>query len=79
MFWACSVSPFSTFDDEKIKVQVYKDWIPKDLTSGVIHKCQCELCHEFYYSEYVRHLNVRISENIGISLLTKKQGLRTSP
>ena len=51
----------------------FKDQIPKDLTSGVIYKFQCGLCNESYYGEYMRHLNVRIGEHIGISPLTRKQ------
>ena len=51
----------------------FKDRIPKDLTSGVVHKFQCGLCNESCYGEYVRHVNVRIAEHIGISPLTKKQ------
>ena len=50
-----------------------KDRIPKELTSGVVYKFQCGLCNESYYGECVRHLNVRIGEHIGISLLTKKK------
>ena len=33
----------------------------------------CGLCSESYYDEYVRHLNVRTGEHIGISSLTKTQ------
>ena len=51
----------------------FKDQIPKDLTSGVVYKFQCELCNESYYGECIRHLNVRIGEHIGISPLTRKQ------
>ena len=51
----------------------FKDWIPKDLTSGVVYKFQYELCNESSYGECVRHLNISIGEHIGISLLTKKQ------
>ena len=51
----------------------FKDRIPKDLTSGVVYKFQCGLCNESYYGECVRHLNVRIGEDIGISPLTKKK------
>ena len=51
----------------------FKDCIPKELTSGVIYKFQCGLCNESDYGECVRHLNVRIREHIGISLLTKKK------
>ena len=51
----------------------FKDRIPKELTSGVVYKFQCGLCNESYYGECIRHLNVRIGEHIGISLLTKKK------
>ena len=51
----------------------FKDQIPKDLTSGVIYKFQCGLCNESYYGECMRHLNVSVVEQIGISLLTRKQ------
>ena len=50
----------------------FKDWIPKDLTSGVIYKFQCGICNESFYVECARHLNVRIGEHVGISPLTKK-------
>ena len=51
----------------------FKDWVPKDLTSGVVYKIQNELCNESNYGECVRHLNISIGEHIGISLLIKKQ------
>ena len=51
----------------------FKDRIPKELTSGVFYKFQCGLSNESYYDECIRHLNVRIGEHIGISLLTKKK------
>ena len=51
----------------------FKDQILKDLTSGVVYKFQCGLCNESYYDECVRHMNVRISEHIGISRFIKKQ------
>ena len=51
----------------------YKDRIPKELISDVVYKFQCGLCNESYYGECMRHLNVRIGEHIGISLLTRKQ------
>ena len=51
----------------------FKDRIPKELTSGVVYKFQCELCNESYYGQCVRHLNVRIEEHIGISPLTEKK------
>ena len=58
----------------------FKDRIPKDLTSGVVCKFQCVLCRESYHNKCVRHLNVRIGKDIGISPLTKKQvKLRNSP
>ena len=52
----------------------FKDRIPEELTSGVVHKFQCGLCNESYYGECVRHLNVRVGEHIGISPLTRKKG-----
>ena len=51
----------------------FKDWIPRDLTSGVVYKFKCGLCNDSYYGECVRCLNVRISEYIGILPFTKKQ------
>ena len=50
----------------------FKDRIPNDLTSGVVYKFQCGLCNKSYYSECVRHLNVRIGEHISIPPLTEK-------
>ena len=55
------------------KAFLLKDRIPKELTSGVAYKFQCEFCNESYYGEWARHLNVRIGEYIGISPLTKKK------
>ena len=40
---------------------------------GVVYRFQCGFCNESYYGEYVRHLNVKIGEHIGISPLTKKE------
>ena len=51
----------------------FKDQIPKDLTSGIVYKFHCGLCNESYYGECMRHLNVRIGEDIGISPLTRIQ------
>ena len=61
----------------KIKTRIgnnflFKDRIPKDLTSGVVMS-QCGLPNEYYYGECVRHLNVRTGEHIGILPLIKKQ------
>ena len=50
----------------------FKDQIHKDLTSGVVCKFQFGL-YESYYGECIRHLNVRIGEQNGISPLTRKQ------
>ena len=51
----------------------FKDRIPKEITSGVVDRFQCGLCSESCYGEYVRHLNVRNEEHIGISPLTTKK------
>ena len=59
---------------------LFKDQIPKDLTSGVVHEFQCGFCNESYYGECMRHLNIRIGEDIGISPLSRKQvKTRTTP
>ena len=50
----------------------FKDHIPKEITSGVVYKFQCGLCNESYYSECVRHLDVRIGDHTGISPWPKK-------
>ena len=51
----------------------FKDRIPKEITSGVIHKFYCGFYNESYHGECVRHIHVRIGEYIGISKLTKKK------
>ena len=51
----------------------FKDRIPKNITSCVVYKFQCGLCNGSYYDKCVRHLDVRIGEHIGISLLIKMQ------
>ena len=50
----------------------FKNFIPKDLTSVVVYKLQCGLCNEFYWDEWVRHLNLRTGEHVCMSPLTKK-------
>ena len=50
-----------------------KDRIQKELKSGFVYKLQCGLCNTSCYGECIRHLNVRIGEHVGISLLTKKK------
>ena len=51
----------------------FKDCIPKELTSGVVYKCQCGLCNESYYGESVRQLIVKNGKHIRISPLSKKK------
>ena len=51
----------------------FKDHIPKELISGVVYKFQSGLYNETYYCECVRHLSVKIGEDIGISSLAKKK------
>ena len=58
----------------------FKDQIPKDLTSGVVLEFQCGFCKQSCYVECMRHLNIRIGEDIGISPLSRKQvKTRTTP
>ena len=57
----------------------FKDRIPNDLTSGFVYKLQCGICNASYYGECIRHWNVRIGKDIGISPLMKNQvNLRTA-
>ena len=51
----------------------FEDCVPKKLTSDVVYKLQCGFWNESYYGECVRHINVRIGEHIGISILTKNK------
>ena len=51
----------------------FKDRIMKDLTPGVVQKFQRGLCNESYYGECVRHVNIGIGEQTGISPLTKNR------
>ena len=39
----------------------------------MVYKFQCGLCNQSYHGEWVRQLNVRIGEHIGISPLTEKK------
>ena len=60
----------------------FKDQIPKDLTSGVIYKCQCGLCNESYYGKCMRHLKRYLLELVNIlvyhHLPENKFSLRTA-
>ena len=49
----------------------FKYRIPKDLTS-VVHKFLCGLCSEPYYDKFVRQLNVRKDEHIGVLPLNQE-------
>ena len=52
----------------------FKDQIPKILLLVLfINFSVNSLCNESCYGECMRHLNIRIGEHIGISLLTRKQ------
>ena len=49
----------------------FKYRIPKDLTS-VVYKFLCGLCSDSYYDKFVRQLNVRKDEQIGVLPLNQK-------
>ena len=51
----------------------FKDVIPKELQSNLVYKFSCGNCNITYYGKTERHLNVRSSEHIGISHLTRKR------
>ena len=69
----CKLQIVFKIQNKLAKAFRFKDRIPKELTSGIVYKFHCGLCNESYYGEYVRHLNVRIGEHIGISPLTRKK------
>ena len=51
----------------------FKDIIAKELQSHLAYKFSCGNCNVTYYGKTERHLNVRSSEYIGISHLTRKR------
>ena len=51
----------------------FKDRLPNDLVSGVVHKYTCGNCKSSSYGEADRHLKVRCGEHIGISPVTLKK------
>ena len=51
----------------------FKDSIPLYLHSHHIYNFQCSNCNITYYGETERHLKVRASEYISMSLLTRKR------
>ena len=51
----------------------FKDHLPFDLVSGVVHKYTFGRCNSTYYGETDRHLKVKSGEHIGISPLTFKK------
>ena len=51
----------------------FKDCFPKELASSVVHKFQCGFCSESYHEECIRHLNIRIGEDIQMSPRTEKK------
>ena len=68
---------------DQVKIFISKIGFPKDIVYkfisviykfiSVVYKFQCGLCSESYYGEFVRHLNIRTDDDIGISSLTRKQ------
>ena len=51
----------------------FKESIPKYLRSHLIYKISCSCCSAIYYGETERHLFVRTSEHLGITILTQKR------
>ena len=70
IFNCCKLQIVFKSQNKLAKAFRLKDGIAKEPTSGGIYNFQCGFCNESYYSECVRHLNVRIGEYIGISPLT---------
>ena len=51
----------------------FKDVIPKELQSHLVHKFSCGICNDTYYGKTERHIKVRSGEHLGISALTGKR------
>ena len=43
-----------------------------NVRSNVVYKFSCNRCSAIYYGETCQHLNVRVGEHSGVSLLTRK-------
>ena len=50
----------------------FKDKVPKYLRSSVVYLFKCRCCSASYVGQTTRHLYTRISEHLGISLITGK-------
>ena len=50
---------------------IFKDVIPKELQSHIVYKFSCGNCNVTNYGKTERHLNVRSSEQLGISHSTE--------
>ena len=51
----------------------FKDIIPRELQPHLVYIFSCGNCNVTYYGKTERHLNVRSSEDLGISHLTGKR------
>ena len=51
----------------------FKDKVPKYLRSSVVYLFKCRCCSASYVAQTTRHLHTRMSEHLGISLITEKQ------
>ena len=50
----------------------FRDKMPFNLRSTVVYKFACGRCNATSYGEICRHLNVRVGQHSGVSLLTGK-------
>ena len=50
----------------------FKDKVHFNLLSNVVYKFSCGRCNATYYGKTCRHLNIRVGEDSGVSLLTRK-------
>ena len=48
----------------------FKNIIPKEISSHLVHKFMCSCCNATYYGESERHFFVRASEHLGMTPLT---------
>ena len=54
----------------------FKDIIPKEISSHLIHEFMCSCCYATYYGESDRHFFLRAYEHLGMTPLAEK-GVKT--
>ena len=51
----------------------FKDRVPKGLRSRVVYSFKCQFCSALYVGQTACHLHTRVSDHLGVSVLTVKK------